>query len=68
MENTANHITLTGTLASLPEYSHQNHEREIFPLSACRRAAERHRRPAAGSGGGGRVGAGGIVRGRTLYH
>ena len=24
MENTANRITLTGTLASLPEYSHQN--------------------------------------------
>ena len=30
MENTANHITLTGTLASLPEYSHQNHERRFF--------------------------------------
>ena len=30
MENTANHITLTGTLASLPEYSHQNHERKFF--------------------------------------
>ena len=30
MENTANRITLTGTLASLPEYSHQNHERKFF--------------------------------------
>ena len=30
MENTANHITLTGTLASLPAYSHQNHERRFF--------------------------------------
>ena len=30
MENTANHITLTGMLASLPEYSHQNHERRFF--------------------------------------
>lgn len=30
MENTANRITLTGTLASLPEYSHQNHELKFF--------------------------------------
>ena len=35
MENTANRITLTGTLASLPEYSHQNHERN-FSASCSR--------------------------------
>lgn len=33
MENTANHIVLTGTLASLPEYSHQNHERSFYRLT-----------------------------------
>ena len=30
MENTANQVVLTGQLASLPEYSHQNHERRFF--------------------------------------
>ena len=35
MENTANHITLTGTLASLPEYSHQNHERRFGKDEEC---------------------------------
>lgn len=41
---------------------------EIFPLSARRGAAERHGGSAAGSGCGGRVGAGGAVRRRTLHH
>lgn len=38
MENTANHITLTGIPAALPEYSHQNHERKFyrFPLRIAR--------------------------------
>lgn len=35
MENTANHITLTGTLASLPEYSHQNHARSFYRFTLC---------------------------------
>ena len=30
MEHTGNHITLCGTLHTLPEYSHSNHERRFF--------------------------------------
>ena len=30
MEHTANHILLRGTLASLPEFSHENHGRRFF--------------------------------------
>lgn len=30
MENAANHITLTGTLAALPAYSHENHGRRFY--------------------------------------
>ena len=30
MENTANRIALTGTLDSLPEYSHSNHNRKFY--------------------------------------
>lgn len=30
MEHTANHILLRGTLATLPEFSHENHERRFF--------------------------------------
>lgn len=30
MEHTANHITLRGTLASLPQFSHENHGRRFF--------------------------------------
>ena len=30
MEHSANHITLRGTLASLPQFSHENHGRRFF--------------------------------------
>ena len=30
MEHITNHITLRGALASLPEYSHENHERKFY--------------------------------------
>ena len=30
MEHTANQVTLRGSLAGLPEYSHENHERRFF--------------------------------------
>ena len=30
MEHTANHITLRGSLASLPQFSHENHGRRFF--------------------------------------
>ena len=30
MENTANHIVLRGTLVGLPEFSHENHERNFY--------------------------------------
>lgn len=33
MENTANRITLTGTLDTLPEYSHTNHDRKFYRLT-----------------------------------
>ena len=32
MENTANRIALTGTLETLPEYSHTNHDRRFYRL------------------------------------
>ena len=32
MENTANQMTLIGTLRSMPEYSHTNHDRRFFRL------------------------------------
>ena len=61
MENTANRITLTGTLASLPEYSHQNHERKFFRflLSVDRLSGTEDLLP---------VLAAEDVRGRALYH
>ena len=30
MENTANHIILRGSLAGLPEFSHENHDRRFY--------------------------------------
>ena len=33
MENTANRIALTGTLDTLPEYSHTNHDRKFYRLT-----------------------------------
>ena len=32
MENTANQITLVGTLETMPEFSHSNHERRFYRL------------------------------------
>lgn len=68
MENTANRITLTGTLASLPEYSHQNHERKFFRflLSVDRLSGTEDLLPVLAAEDV--AGAGGPVRGRALYH
>ena len=41
MENAANRIALTGTLDTLPDYSHTNHNRKFYRLML-----EVERRPA----------------------